>query len=59
MKYLVSKNIHIIKSDKTSQFVILNAVDYKTKFQDLLNNREMYESLTSDPLENAVKIFNS
>lgn len=54
-----NKDIHITKSDKTNQIVILDSANYLSKLNDLLNDAETYEKLTSNPLQNKVTRFNS
>ncbi len=39
----------ILPADKSRATVILNTADYKTKCQDLLNDKRTYKQLKKDP----------
>ena len=42
-------NVMILPADKGRATVILNTADYKTKCQDLLNDKRTYKQLKKDP----------
>ena len=51
-------DLHITKGDKANVVVVMNRVDYVSKITDLLNDRQTYEKLRSDPLHNVNSNFN-
>lgn len=53
-----NNNLHITKADKSNALVILDKEDYNGKIYDLLNDRDTYSTLTSDPYERKLRDFN-
>jgi hypothetical protein len=47
-----NRNIHITRSDKTNQIVILNKDVYSEKMNELLSDPETYVQLRTNPLKN-------
>ena len=60
LKKLKNNNdIHITKADKSNSIVILDKLAYNEKLDDLLNDEDTYEQLTSDPTANKNRKFNA
>ncbi|UYV70929.1 hypothetical protein LAZ67_8001139 [Cordylochernes scorpioides] len=53
-----NNNIIISPSDKGKNTVIMDIADYDSKIHQLLQDKEIYELLTINPLQNIIKDFN-
>ena len=52
------KNIHITRADKSKTIVIMDKIDYNNKMQSMLEDRNIYEHLISNPLERYNATYN-
>ncbi|UYV74386.1 hypothetical protein LAZ67_11003346 [Cordylochernes scorpioides] len=53
-----NKDIIITPSDKGRNTVIMDTTEYNSKIEQLLQDKEIYEELSKDPLPNITKEFN-